>query len=62
MFSSIFIAPVVVHFKTASNFIIALHVINGVKENERKGYAEDSNFDSLFEFLPCKRANLTDTL
>ena len=44
--------PVAVYFKMASNFIIALHVINGVKETEPKGKAEDLNFDPLLEFLP----------
>ena len=41
-----------VYFKMASNFVIALHVINGFKEKERKGKAEDLNFDPLLEFLP----------
>ena len=52
IFSVVFIAPVAVYFKMASNFIIALHVINGVKKKERKGKPEDLNFDSLLEFLP----------
>ena len=39
MFPFIFIAPVAEYFKTASNFIIALHVVTAVKEfkmSERK--------------------------
>ena len=41
------------YFKTASNFIIALHVITAVKENERTKKREDLNFDS-FTMITCQ--------
>ena len=53
MLPFIFIAPVAGYFKTASNFIIALHVITAVKENERTKKGEDLNFDS-FTMITCQ--------
>ena len=38
------IAPAAGYFKTASNFIIALHVITAVKETEQTKKGEDLNF------------------
>ena len=54
MFPFIFIAPAVAgYYKTASNFIIASHVITAVKENQRTKIGEDLNFDP-FTMITCQ--------